>query len=139
MYSLSKIDNDFTLEEFDEFERRFKQRLSDAFQDPNAPRFEKIAYLGYMRARRDDSELTFDDYLDTLDDNDQMEQDALGGDELLEEIQRERDLEMARFCYATKIAPSEYLRLTWKQRQAFIDVLEERNKEIEKQNRRRGR
>lgn len=132
MPGLLKIDNDFTLEEISELEKRFRQRLSDAFDDDTKPKFEKIAYLGYLRARREDESLSFDEYLDTVDSTEDLQNQALGGDELLEEIKYQKDLEQARFCMALSMAPSEYKKLTFKERNAFVEVLEERNKNDEK-------
>lgn len=34
---------------------------------------------------------------------------------------------MAMFCIATKLAPSEYLRLTVRERNAFVDAMEDIN------------
>jgi len=40
--------------------------------------------------------------------------------------------DMARFCLATQISPSEYMKLTGYQKQAFADELEEQAKEAKK-------
>jgi len=135
MTALRKIDNDFTVSEVIEYERRFNETL-DELSDYENPNAEKVAYLGFMRCRRDDLTLTFDQYIESTSAK-QAQIDAFGGqkEESIEDsLHVERSKRMARWCMATGFGPSEYRSLTFIEQNAFIEVLIERNKEQAKAN-----
>lgn len=70
----------FTLREMIEYETLFKEPLSDITKD-DRPRMKKIAYLGFIKKRREDKDLTFDKYLDAGISADQAVVDAFGEQE----------------------------------------------------------
>lgn len=136
MANLRKIDKDFSYEELQEYEAKFNEPFEDIF-DTSKPQVEKVAYLGYICARRDEPELSFDDYLDRVHSPLVAQNDAFKLDnemaQYLEELHNERALGMARWCLATSFPPSEYKKLTLAEQQAFFIVLKERNDEQIKQ------
>ena len=138
---LSRKDVDFTPAERIEYERRFNERFRD-LADPDNHRYEKIAYVAYMRARREDPELTFDDYLDSLDNSLQLNIEAFGDssdeEKLNAEMAYERACEEARWCLAMSFPPSEFRMLSTMEQNAYIDVLHERAEEQAKA-RRKGK
>lgn len=144
MAKLRKIDRGFSFEELLEYENHFNEPFEDIF-DNSKPQVEKVAYLGYICTRRDEPELTFDEYLDRVRSPNDAQNDAFKlGDETaqyIEELNEERALRMARWCLATAFPPSEYKQLTLLEQQAFFIVLKERNdeqiKEMKKARRRR--
>lgn len=129
-------DNDFTVHEIEEYENEFLEPFEQVFDDAR-PQTKKIAFIAYLKARRENPNLQFQDYLRSItasplelvgaafgDFRPETEDDSWTTDDL----RKERALRMARFCMGTGFAPSEYFRLTYIEQQAFIDVIEERNK-----------
>lgn len=70
----------FTLREMIEYENLFKEPLSDITKD-DRPRMKKIAFLAFLKKRREDKNLTFDKYLDGDPSPDQAVVDAFGEQE----------------------------------------------------------
>lgn len=70
-------EDEFTPRELIEYENLFKEPIGEIENDEK-PRIEKIAYLGYLKCRRLDDSLTFNDYLDGLDSLEQASKDAFG-------------------------------------------------------------
>ena len=140
MTHLRKIDNDFTVSEVIEYERKFHETLEELSDEEN-PNAEKVAYLGYMRCRREDPELDFDDYLENTTVR-QAQKDAFGPqqEETVDDmLHRERAERMARWCLATGFPPSEFKNLTYIEQSAMVTVLLERQKAEQKAMARRGR
>lgn len=140
MTILRTSDNDFTIDEVVEYENRFVEKFEEIFDD-SKPQTEKIAYVAYMKARRDEPSLDWDQFLDDLDGSRAALAAAAFGEfrpETEEEgwdcdsLRKERALRMARWCLGTSLPPSEYLKLTYIEQQAFIDVIKERNSEMKK-------
>lgn len=129
MTYLRKIDNDFTVAEVIEYERKFQETLED-LSDEETPNAEKVAYLGFMRCRRENPDLAFEDYVDNTTPR-QAQVDAFGDnteETPADQLHRQRAERMARWCLATGFAPSEYKRLTFVEQTAMINVLIERQK-----------
>jgi hypothetical protein len=139
-----KIDNDFALSEVIEYERQFQELLED-LSDEESPQTEKVAYLGFMRCRREDPDLTFDEYISvTTARQAQIDAFGAGQEETIEDqLNKHRAERMSRWCLATGFAPSEYKKLTYIEQDAMVRVLIERkeaeNKAMEKASKRRGR
>lgn len=141
MPNLRTSDNDFTIDEIVEYERKFVEPFHEIF-DSEKPQIEKVAYVAYMKARRDDEDLDFDEFIDNLPfDITKIAALAFGefrpqtpgeeGEEFqwdTDLLRKEQAIRMARFCQGLAMSPSEYKNLTYIEQQAFIDVLEERNK-----------
>lgn len=70
-------DDDFTPRELIEYENLFKEPIGE-IENEEKPRIEKIAYLGFMKCRRLDETLSWNDYLDGLDSLEQASKDAFG-------------------------------------------------------------
>lgn len=134
MTSLRKADNDFTVSEVLEYQRKFKETIEEMseYDNPNA---EKVAYLGFMRCRREDTNLTFDFYIENTTAK-QAQTDAFGGGpdegERDDELHKDRAIRMSRWCLATGFPPSEYKTLTYVEQNAMVEVLIERAKEQNK-------
>ena len=70
-------DEDFTLKEMIEYERVFGEPLS-AVTDDSKPRIKKIVYLGYMKRRRENPKLEFEEYQDLGLSLEEVQKDAFG-------------------------------------------------------------
>ncbi|AWN03923.1 tail assembly chaperone [Rhodococcus phage Peregrin] len=61
-----KNDDDFTYAELVEYEDLAGEPL-DALNDSDRPRLKKIAYLGWIRAKRTQKGISFQDYIENTD------------------------------------------------------------------------
>ena len=86
MAKLKKDDTDFSLKEMIEYENLFNEPLSDISNDEK-PRMEKIAYLAFMKCRRENETLSFKEYINSDPSLEQLQKDAFG--ELTEEKKEE--------------------------------------------------
>lgn len=73
-------EDEFTLKEMIEYERVFGEPLG-AVTDDSKPRIKKIVYLGFMKRRRDNAKLEFEDYLDLNLSLEEVQKDAFGDTE----------------------------------------------------------
>ncbi|AWN04113.1 tail assembly chaperone [Rhodococcus phage Peregrin] len=125
-----KNDDDFTYAELVEYEDLAGEPL-DALNDSDRPRLKKIAYLGWIRAKRTQKGISFQDYIENTDAT-RIMADAFG--EQSEEKKRRDELldaraqKKARFCLYTGVQPSEFENLTLREQSAFVEAAEEKYK-----------
>ena len=74
---MANKEDDFTLKEMIEYERVFGEPLG-AVTDDSKPRIKKIVYLGFMKRRRGNEKLSFEDYLDLNLSLEEVQKDAFG-------------------------------------------------------------
>lgn len=73
-------DENFSTREMIEYENNFREPFSE-IQNADKPRIEKIAFLGFLKKRREVPDLTFKKYLEDDPSIDQIQIDAFGEQE----------------------------------------------------------
>lgn len=82
---LTKNDDDFLPREIIRYERYFGESIDKIKNDPDLPKTERVAYLGFLKAAREDEDLTFQDYFENLDSFETLNADAFGAQDEDEE------------------------------------------------------
>lgn len=77
MAELKKRDDDFTPAEMIEYETIVREPLSE-IENGDKPRLKKFATLGWLRARRENPDLTIDQYIAGAKSFDEIMKDAFG-------------------------------------------------------------
>lgn len=75
---LTKKDDDFLPREIIRYERHFGESIDKIKTDPDLPKTERVAYLGFLKAARENEDLTFTEYFESLESFDDLNADAFG-------------------------------------------------------------